>query len=63
MSGKLVSYSVKVGDKVAVGDVLAVVEAMKMNTYVHAEFAGGVLELLAQAGDGVEEGQSLMRIG
>ena len=63
MSGRLVSYSVKAGDDVAVGDVLAIVEAMKMNTYVHAESGGKVLELLANAGDGVEEGQSLLRIG
>lgn len=63
MSGRLVSYSVKVGDEVAIGDELAIVEAMKMNTYVHAESGGKVLELLAIPGDGVEEGQSLLRIG
>lgn len=63
MSGRLVSYSVKAGDDVAVGDELAIVEAMKMNTYVHAESGGKVLELLATPGDGVEEGQSLLRIG
>lgn len=32
MSGKLVSFSVKAGDEVAIGDELAIVEAMKMNT-------------------------------
>ena len=63
MSGRLVSYSVKVGDDIAIGDELAIVEAMKMNTYVHAESGGKVRELLATPGDGVEEGQSLLRIG
>jgi len=63
MSGRLVSYSVKAGDAIAIGDELAIVEAMKMNTYVHAESGGKVLELLATPGDGVEEGQSLLRIG
>lgn len=63
MSGRLVSYSVKAGDDVSIGDVLAIVEAMKMNTYVHAESDGKILELLATPGDGVEEGQSLLRIG
>ena len=63
MSGRLVSYSVKVGDDIAIGDELAIVEAMKMNTYVHAESGGKVLDLLATPGDGVEEGQSLLRIG
>jgi len=62
MSGRLVSYGVKAGDEVAVGDVLATVEAMKMNTYVHAEVSGRVAELLASVGDGVEEGQALLRI-
>ncbi len=60
MSGKLVGYAVKVGDMVAVGDELATVEAMKMNTYVHAEAAGKVHELLANPGDGVEEGQGIL---
>lgn len=63
MSGKLVGFSVKTGDEVAIGDELAVVEAMKMNTYVHALCGGKVLELLATPGDGVEEGQILLRIG
>jgi biotin carboxyl carrier protein len=60
MSGKLVSYSVKVGDSVAIGDELAIVEAMKMNTYVMAEFGGKVQELCAAPGDGVEEGQAIL---
>ena len=60
MSGKLVSYSVKVGDSVAIGDELAIVEAMKMNTYVMAEFGGKVQELCATPGDGVEEGQAIL---
>ncbi|MCK9588840.1 MAG: acetyl-CoA carboxylase biotin carboxyl carrier protein subunit [Terrimicrobiaceae bacterium] len=60
MSGKLVSYSVKVGDEVAIGDQLAIVEAMKMNTYVMAETGGTVQELLANPGEGVEEGQAIL---
>lgn len=60
MSGKLVAISVKVGDLVSVGDVLATVEAMKMNTYVHAESPGHVAEVLLAPGDGVEEGQVVM---
>ncbi len=63
MSGRLVSFSVKVGDDIAIGDELAIVEAMKMNTYVHSESGGKVLELLATPGDGVEEGQGLLRVG
>jgi len=63
MSGKFVECPVKVGDEVSIGDVLATVEAMKMNTYVHADFGGRVLEILAHPGDGVEEGQILLRIG
>ncbi len=63
MSGKFVACAVKVGDEVSIGDVLATVEAMKMNTYVHAECRGRVLEILADPGDGVEEGQVLLRIG
>lgn len=62
LAGKLVSYSVAVGQSVTVGQELAVIEAMKMNTYVNATAAGKVTALLATPGDGVEEGQGLIKI-
>ncbi len=56
VAGKVVSVGVSVGDVVSAGDVVAVVEAMKMETPLTARAAGRVEELRAQAGDQVEAG-------
>ena len=47
MHGKLVSLDVKAGDKVSVGDKLAVLEAMKMQHELIAEINGVVTEILS----------------
>jgi glutaconyl-CoA/methylmalonyl-CoA decarboxylase subunit gamma len=62
LSGKLVSIDVKVGQAVAEGAQVATVEAMKMNTYIFAPKAGSVSAVLANPGDGVEEGTVLLQI-
>lgn len=51
------------GAAVAAGDVLAVIEAIKMEFPVHASRAGTVLRLTAQGGQEVQAGQSLVLIG
>lgn len=63
LAGRLVSFEVKVGDSVEVGAQVATLEAMKMHTTVHAEYAGTVKALLAQPGDAVEEGRPLLSLG
>jgi len=62
LAGKLVSIDVKVGQAVAEGAQVATVEAMKMNTYIFAPKSGSVTAVLANPGDGVEEGTVLLRI-
>jgi glutaconyl-CoA/methylmalonyl-CoA decarboxylase subunit gamma len=62
LAGKLVSIDVKVGDAVVEGAQVATVEAMKMNTYIFAPKTGTVAAVLANAGDGVEEGTILLRV-
>ena len=54
MPGLIVSVSVKTGDKVAPGDRLFVIEAMKMETAVYAEVEGAVTEIVASPGTRVE---------
>ncbi len=51
MPGLLVNLHVAEGDKVEIGQPLAVVEAMKMENILRAEKAGTVKELRAKAGD------------
>ena len=62
MGGTVVEVNVKVGQAVAVGDRLIVMEAMKMKTPVIATRAGQVTRVLVAAGDPVEGGQPLLTI-
>ena len=62
MPGKVVSFSVKAGDKVAKGQALAVMEAMKMEHTIAAPADGVVAELLYAPGDQVAEGAELLKI-
>jgi acetyl-CoA carboxylase biotin carboxyl carrier protein len=54
MVGKIVSVSVKVGDKVKEDDQVAVLEAMKMEMPVVAPVTGTVKEICVAAGQEVE---------
>jgi 3-methylcrotonyl-CoA carboxylase alpha subunit len=62
MPGKVVSFSVKAGDKVHKGQALAVMEAMKMEHTIAAPADGVVGELLFAPGDQVTEGSELLRM-
>ena len=63
LAGKIVSIDVTVGQAVAAGTQVATVEAMKMNTYIHAPRAGTIAAVLVNTGDGVEEGSPILRLG
>ena len=60
MPGKVLSVSVAPGDSVQAGDVLLVVEAMKMEHTVRAPVDGTVREVKAAAGDMVSPGVPLV---
>lgn len=62
LAGRVISIDCKIGDKVAVGDQLVTIEAMKMNTYVNALATGTVSAIHIEAGDGVDEGQALLTV-
>lgn len=53
---------VSVGDKVKPGQVLCIIEAMKLMNEIEAEVAGTVLEIFVQNEEPVEYGQLLFRI-
>ncbi|MBB1520484.1 acetyl-CoA carboxylase family protein [Aquipseudomonas guryensis] len=61
-TGVLVSLDVAVGDAVAAGQAIAVLEAMKMEFVVTASHSGIVRALAAQPGDALGEGQALLFI-
>jgi pyruvate carboxylase subunit B len=52
----------KVGDKVAVGDVICYVEAMKTYNAIRAEFDGTITAICANSGDTVSEDDVLMKM-
>ncbi len=54
MVGKIVSVSVKVGDRVEENDQVAVLEAMKMEMPVVSPVSGRVKEVCVKAGQEVE---------
>ena len=53
---------VKVGDSVKEGQVLAIVEAMKLMNEIESDFTGTVTEILVENGQAVEYGQPLFVI-
>src|SRR5579872_429199 len=58
----VVSIAVKPGDTVAVGDPLAVLEAMKMETQVVASFSGRVRKVMTMPNVQVDTGAPLLQI-
>ena len=53
---------VKVGQKVKKGDVLCIIEAMKLMNEIESEYDGVVEEILVKDSESVEYGQPLFRI-
>jgi len=53
---------VDVGDTVQKGDVLCIVEAMKLMNEVKAEFGGKIVEIIAENAEPVEYGQPLFLV-
>ncbi len=53
---------VKVGDQVEVGQVLCIVEAMKLMNEIEADVAGEIVKRIASSGQPVEYGQPLFAI-
>lgn len=53
---------VAVGDQVTKGQVVAIVEAMKLMNDIESDFSGTVAEVLVENGELVEYGQPLFRI-
>ncbi|EPP8196503.1 biotin/lipoyl-containing protein [Campylobacter lari] len=60
MNANVFKILVKENDSVKVGQVVAVLEAMKMEIEVSASKDGEIAELLVNAGESVSEGQALM---
>ena len=62
MDGNLVAIQVKPGDTVSPGDVVAIVEAMKMEHQLKASIAGTVDKITANVGDQLKARQLILLI-
>src|SRR4051794_7583384 len=62
MPGIIVSVKVALGDRVASGDTVVVMEAMKMENNIGAHGAGVITKILVSPGQQVEGGSTLVSI-
>ncbi len=62
LPGVILSVNVAVGDKVKAGDKVAVLEAMKMENDIEAEFDGTITAIHVQKGDSVLEGAAIVSL-
>ena len=63
LPGTIIDIKVNVGDTVKQGDVVLVLEAMKMQNNIESEYAGTVTSITVKPGESVMEGSVLMTIG
>ncbi len=62
LPGDILSVAVKTAERVEVGQLLCVIESMKMNNSVRSQTAGVVEEIMVTVGDHVNFGQPMMRL-
>jgi oxaloacetate decarboxylase alpha subunit len=63
LAGNIFKVNVAVGDSVAAGDIILILEAMKMETEVRASTAGTVVSVDVKVGDSVSVGDALISVG
>jgi acetyl-CoA carboxylase biotin carboxyl carrier protein len=62
ITGTVWKIECAVGDAIEEGDVVAILESMKMEMPVEAEDAGTVAEILCEEGQAVSEGDALVML-
>ena len=53
---------VDIGERIAKGDTVCIIEAMKLMNDIEAEVTGEIMEIVVENGEPVEYGQVLMRV-
>lgn len=62
IQGQVTNIKVKVGDKVRKGDVLLIIEAMKLENEVVSPFEGEIAEILVTKGQNVKAKEAIITI-
>ncbi len=60
--GQILDIRVSAGQKVVKGDIILILEAMKMRNRIYAEFTGTVEQVFVTLNERVSKGQQLLRI-
>jgi len=63
LPGSVFSLKVAVGDQVNEGDVVIIMESMKMETEIHATVSGTINSIQVQEGQKINTGDNLLVIG
>ena len=63
LAGNIFKIVAQPGDVVASGDVVLILEAMKMETEIRATSGGTISQVLVREGDAVDAGHTLMTLG
>lgn len=63
LPGTILEIKVKVGDEINDGDVVLILEAMKMESEIVSEVSGKVKSINVNQGDSVQENQLLIEVG
>ena len=62
MTGRIIEINVAEGDSVTVGDMLVVIESMKMENEVFSQHEGTLSKLMVADDQNVSEGDPMMEI-
>ena len=62
LPGVIISVNVNVGDNVKAGQVIAILEAMKMENEIQAESDGTVSAICVAKGDTIQQGDSIVTL-
>ncbi len=63
LPGLVLKIQKKIGDKVAVGETVLVLESMKMENPINSPFSGIIQDIAIMQGDQIESGAVLFRVG
>lgn len=63
LPGVILEVKVSVGQEIKEGQVIAVIEAMKMENEIQAEYDGVVIDINVHEGDFVKEGSRIVTLG
>ena len=63
LPGTVIEIFIKAGDQIEAGQVILVIEAMKMKNSIRSRRAGKIAEVLVNAGQTVAHKQVLVRFG